>query len=130
MRKFRSFFLASLLGVGCALFSTGCVALAVGAAAGGTVAYVSGALNVTYDRSLEPVYAACLAAVNDLGFVLVSDRGDRTGGEIIARTARDERIRIEMVPVADTATKVSIRVGTFGDEALSNRIQQAIRDRL
>lgn len=127
--KLKKLLLVPLLAV-CAAFSTGCVAVAVGAAAGGTIAYVRGELEVTYDYELERVYLATRAAVDDLGFSLVSDRGDRTGGEIIARTARDQRVQITMIPVADRATEVKIRVGAFGDQELSVRIHDAIRKRL
>jgi ABC-type sugar transport system substrate-binding protein len=119
----------SLLGLS-TLLTAGCAAVAVGAAAGGTVAYVRGDLEVTYDHSLERVFDAARAAMDDLGFATVSDRGDRTGGEIVARTARDRRVQIVLEPVADQVTKVRIRIGTFGDQDLSMRINEAIRERL
>lgn len=127
LKPFFLVFLLALSGVGTA----GCAAIAVGAAAaGGTVAYVRGDLQTTFDHNLERVYEATLGAVDDFGFALISDRGDRTGGDLVARTGQDRRVKISMVPVGDELTEVSIRVGAFGDQDLSMRIHDAIRARL
>lgn len=110
--------------------SVGCVAVAVGAAAGGTVAYVRGDLEATYENSLEEVHDASIAAINQLGFSLISDRGDRTGGDIIARTGNDRRIQVTIRPLGDRLTQARIRIGTFGDQDLAMRIHEEIRQRL
>lgn len=128
-KPLKSLLLLSLLSLA-ALFSVSCVAVAVGAAAGGTVAYVRGDLQVTYDASIDDVQNAAVAAVKELGFSLISDRGDRTGGEVVARTSEDRRIQITIKPAGDNLTEARIRVGTFGDQDLSLRINEAMRRRL
>lgn len=129
-KNFKKLLLVSSLAVW-VVFSVGCVAVAVGAAAaGGTVAYVRGGLEANYEASLERVQDASVAAIDDLGFSLISDRGDRTGGDIIARTGQDRRIEITVRPLGDQLTQARIRIGTFGDQDLSMRIHERIRDRL
>jgi hypothetical protein len=129
-KKLKKTLLVSLLGFW-SMASVGCVAVAVGAAAaGGTVAYVRGDLEANYESTLEQVHEASVAAINHLGFSLISDRGDRTGGDIIARTAEDRRIQLTIRPLGDQLTQARIRVGTFGDQELSMRLHKEIRQRL
>lgn len=109
---------------------TGCVAVVAAGGAAGTVAWMRGALETNVEGSAERVATAAQRAVADLGFASVSQTTDATGGEIVARTAKDERIRIELTRITDSSTKVSIRVGTFGDQAISQQVLDAIKRRL
>ena len=49
---------------------------------------------------------------------------------IVARTAEDKKIEIKVSSVSAAQAKVQIRVGVFGDEALSQRILEKIRANL
>ena len=109
---------------------TGCVAVIAGAAGAGTVAYIRGELESTlsagYDRSVE----ATNLAVQQLQFARVSERRDALMDTITVRTAGDRKVVIRINKVADFNSKVRIRVGVFGDEALSLTILDKIRSNL
>ncbi|MBN1223713.1 MAG: DUF3568 family protein [Candidatus Aminicenantes bacterium] len=110
-------------------FLSGCFAAAVGAGAG-TVAYVRGDLVVTEAAGLENVHDAALKAVHDLDLNLISQKKDALSGEITARDIKDKKIQIKLAAVTDETTKVSIRIGTFGDETKSRVIYEKIRENL
>lgn len=128
-RILRSFALLLVLAA-TAVFSGGCVAVVAAGAAAGTVAYVRGTLKATLDHPVERVGAAADQAVRDLKFAAVSSKVDAVSGEIIARTARDVKIEIALKRVSDNSTQVEIRVGTFGDQAISQQVLEQIRKNL
>ncbi len=45
----------------------------------------------------------------------------------MTRTPQDEKVEIKLTNLSDTATKVSIHVGVFGDEAVSRTVLDPIR---
>lgn len=111
--------------------TTGCVAVAVGAAAGaGTYAYIKGELKSTESASLERTWSATQGAMKDLQFVVTSQKKDALEAELIARNASDKKITVSLKKISDTATEVRIRVGSFGDESLSRVILEKIKHRL
>jgi len=107
-----------LLGSGCFLVAVG----AAGVVGAGTVAYIRGELDSALSNDLRTVDTATQRAVGQLQFAFVSDRADAFTSEIIARTANDVKVEINLTKQADNLTKVQIRVGTFGDEPMSRAI--------
>lgn len=111
--------------------TAGCVAVAVGAAAGaGTYAYVSGVLKSTESASLDRTWTAAQGALKELEFPIISRQKDALEAELVARTSSDKKITIKLKKLSDTATEVRIRVGTFGDESMSLAVLEKIRKRL
>jgi hypothetical protein len=108
---------------------SGCVAVAVGAGAG-AVAYIRGDLEATLEGSLNATNKAADRAVSQLEFVKISDRKDALAANLTARTAQDKKVEIIMTKVSGQVTKVKIRVGIFGDEAVSLAILDKIRANL
>lgn len=106
---------------------SGCVAVAVGSAAAGTVAYVRGDLEATVDASYERSLRATKAGIERMRFNLVSERSDAVSGRFIARTALDKKVDVLVTKDAEKATKVRIRVGVFGDEQISLALLDAIK---
>lgn len=109
-----------------AVFQSGCVAAAVGAGAG-AVAYIRGDLEASLDASLSVAARATDRAISQLEFAKVSERKDALTANFIARTAQDKKIEIVLTKVGDKVTKVKIRVGVFGDEAISLAILDKIK---
>ena len=109
---------------------TGCVAVIAGAAGAGTVAYVRGELESTLSSGYEKSVEATNLAVQQLQFAKVSERRDAVMDTITVRTAGDRKVVIRISKVADLTSKVRIRVGWFGDEALSLTILEKIRANL
>jgi hypothetical protein len=109
---------------------SGCLVVVAGAA-GGTVAYVKGALTANLPNPIVDVQKATKKALTkDLNFVLINSSEDAVTAVYHARNAKDEKIEIRLDLVTDTTTKIDIRIGTFGNETLSQLILQKIQKRL
>jgi endo-beta-N-acetylglucosaminidase D len=104
--------------------------VAVGAGAVGTVAYVKGDLEAVEAKDLDTVYAATLRAADELGLKVTKKSKDAMSAAIIARDAEDKKVTIKLKKTADNTTKLSIRIGVFGNERKSRLIYQAIQDNL
>ncbi|HUG11846.1 MAG TPA: DUF3568 family protein [Opitutaceae bacterium] len=100
--------------------TTGCVATKT--AARDTVSWIRGALEVNLDSSVEDAGRAATTAVKNLKFMNVVSRVDVVSGEINAETAQGTDIDILIDKISERITRVSIRVGAFGDEAVSRLI--------
>ncbi|MGE5608167.1 MAG: DUF3568 family protein [Bacillota bacterium] len=121
--------LAGVLGL-ILVTQSGCLIAAAAAGTGATVAYVKGDLDANVDASPQRTVEATNAAVKDLGFVLVSSNGSAADGEVIARTATDKRVKVTMKRLSEKSSKVTIRVGTWGDEAISVQVLEKIKAHL
>ena len=133
MKQIQSQLILCVLVVLLAVCATGCLLFAAGAAAGAGVAgykYGKGELKSTEPASLDQTWDATLAAAQDISLPIVSQTKDALHGHLVSRTANDKKVDIDLKKVSDANTEVSIRVGTFGDEAMSHTILDAIRKRL
>ncbi len=122
--------LAVLLLGALVLGTSGCLAVAAGAGAGAAVAYVRGELSTTLAADYAAATAATNRAIEQLQFVKVSERKDALLDVIVARNAADKKIEIRLENTARELTKVRIRIGIFGDEALSMAILDKIKANL
>lgn len=120
----------AILLVGMAVFGQGCVAVAVGVGAAGTVAYVRGDLESVESENIEAVYEATQKALEELELRVTKKTKDAMTATITIRDAEDKKITIKLDSTAENTTKLSIRVGVFGDERKSRLIYQKIRDKL
>lgn len=103
------------LGCGLVLMTmlSGCAALVVGAAAGGaTVSYVNNELQATEPVSLERVWKATLRAVQDAGYVRVSERQDARQALWKGENALGQPVVVRLQRMGDDSTRVVVRVGT------------------
>lgn len=129
--KKSCFLLSAVLGL--ALFCNGCVLLLVGGAAAagaGAVAYHDGQLDASEAVSLAKARSTTLAALRDMNYGIVGDDTSPVKNVIVARTGNDTKITVTLEKLSDTVTKIRVRVGVFGDEALSGRIMERIKSRL
>lgn len=106
---------------------TGCGLAVVGGAAAGTVAYIRGDLNAVLDGSLNKSVKAVDAAIKETGVNQISRNVDKLGANYILRTAQDDKVEITLEKATNKATNIVIRVGVFGDEALSHQILSEIQ---
>lgn len=109
---------------------SGCVAVVAAGAAGAGVAWVRGTLEANLEHNLDDVFAAAQRALGDMEFAKIDDQKSGVDARLIARTALDKRVEIKIEKVTARTTKVSIRVGVFGDESLSTVILEKIKSRL
>jgi len=131
MRKERVFLILAL--VGTAVLAQGCTVALVGAgvaAGAGTVAYLRGDLEAVEPKNIDTVFEATEKAVEELGLKVSKKTKDKMSAVIIARDAQDKKITIKLRAAAEGSTKLSIRVGGFGDETKSRLIYQKIREKL
>jgi len=103
------------------------VAVVAGAGAGAAVAWVRGDLEATLDAGLDKGVDAVNAAIVQLKFAKVSEKKDALQAIVIARNAADKRIEFQLAHQGARLTKLKIRVGVFGDEALSLSILEKIK---
>jgi hypothetical protein len=112
------------------IMTEGCVVAAVGAGAAGTVAYIKGDLEAVEGAGIDEVYAATEAAADELELFIISKKKDKLSAGITARDAEDKKVDISLAATADGSTKISIRVGTFGNETKSRLIYDKIKEHL
>lgn len=128
MRK-QQLILVSML-IGTAVLVQGCIIAAVGAGAAGTIAYVKGDLESVQSYNIDTVYQATLDAMNDLDLPVLSKTKDALTAEVVARDAQDKKVTIKLKAATEETTKLSIRIGTFGDKTKSQLIYDKIQENL
>ncbi|HEX5271664.1 MAG TPA: DUF3568 family protein [Gemmataceae bacterium] len=135
LRRGRSRWLwAAYLGLAAlALGNAGCLVAAAGGAAAGVAgyAYYKGKVYRTYVANVEDVRLATRKALGELQMPITKDEGSPKGGEIEAYHDKDKiviALEVEDSPMAGSpaVTQVGIRVATFGNEGLSERIHDQI----
>ena len=116
--------LAAALGAG------GCVAAAGAAAGYGAWEYNNGeyvgVCGATFDRS----WRATQDALTGMGMTVLSAKRERIRGEVRAKRPDGTAVTVELSPQSSDFTRLTIRVGVFGDEVASRRIVAAIKERL
>jgi hypothetical protein len=127
--KTNQFIISALLAA-LALTVSGCVVAAVGAGAAAGVGYIRGDLEATLENDVEEVYEASLQALGQLKLAVVSKQQDALGAKIVSRNIEDKKIQINLKQNEGGITKLTIRIGIFGDEAQSRLIYDKIRDNL
>ena len=96
----------------------------------GKASYGWGNLESVEDASIEKVHAATLKALEDLKLPAIQKDLDSMSGKIVARDVADKKIIVTLRATTDGNTKLSIRVGTFGDEAKSHLIYEQIKKKM
>jgi hypothetical protein len=134
--RVRGVWIGAVLVAGMALTSSGCLFVAAGAAAGGGAAagyaYYKGLVTREYVANVDDVWAATHAALADLGMPVSHEERANGGASLESRTADGDRVRISFdvapsrIPAEGSLTRVGVRVATFGDVAVSERILDQI----
>ena len=107
----------------------GCIVVAAGAGAG-AVAWVRGELTSSVPHDLDQTFAATQRALAAMDLAKISDHKTGLDAQLVSRTALDKRVEIKLERVSDKLTKVRIRVGVIGDEALSLAILDKVKAEL
>lgn len=96
----------------------------------GKTLYSWGELNATESAGIEKVYGASLKAVEELKLPIIQKGVDAMSGKIVTRDVEDKKIIITLTAVTDGMTKLSIKVGTLGDEGKSKLIYEQIKKKM
>ncbi|MCK5272721.1 MAG: DUF3568 family protein [Sedimentisphaerales bacterium] len=109
----------------------GCVVVAAGAAAAGTVAYVRGDLESIMEEDITAIYESSKQALRDLEIEIVGTDKDLLSAVVNGKGAEDKKIVIKMKRIEQgRLVKLTIRIGTFGDKTLSQIIYNKIHKNL
>ncbi len=112
--------LFAIYGIGCAAFVAG------GAIGGGTAVYIKGQVEETFNNPVPRVHEATLAALKDLNMPVIEDTHDSTSAKMKSVVASGEDVWIDISALSNTASKMTIRVGTLGDEGKSTAILNTV----
>ncbi|MCH2207234.1 MAG: DUF3568 domain-containing protein [Lentisphaerales bacterium] len=125
----KQIFIATVLAL-TLLLNAGCfLVLVAGGAVAGT-AYVLGKLEATVDGNLDQVDAAVAKALKNLELVKMSHSKTTLEATHTSRNAKDQKISVELEKLTEKTTKIFIKVGNFGDEAMSYRILEGVKENL
>ncbi|UCE39462.1 MAG: DUF3568 family protein [Thermoplasmata archaeon] len=125
--KSKSLLLTIILGMGL-LANSGCVLLVGGAAGAGAVAYLGGELKSDEEISLDRLWDATQAAIKDMGLTVKTKEKDYLSAKLVAVTADDKNININLKRKSDNLTEIAIRIGKFGNESMSQQILNEIKN--
>jgi len=116
---------AGMTGSGCALF----VVAGAGASVGvGAAQYIRGELKQAYAAPIEKAWNAALATAEDLKMRPTEKSTDNIdqNREIKGKTDEGRDFQIAFEAMSKDVTMVKVRIGVFGDEAYSKKIQERI----
>ncbi|KPK98053.1 MAG: hypothetical protein AMJ95_06260 [Omnitrophica WOR_2 bacterium SM23_72] len=124
MRKI-GIFLVSMV---CLVQLYGCVALLAGAAGGaGTAAWLSGKLsqevNVSFDRALQ----ASRRGLESLKFRVTKETLKEDVAQLMSKYSDGRTIWVDVHRVADSASRIEVRVGATGDKEAAQKVLNQIR---
>jgi hypothetical protein len=104
----------------------------VGAAAGAAAGYVwyKGATKHQLKASLPQVERITREALEELELVGIDSVADKLKGEITARMADGTKVRISLKAIDFEQTEIQVRVGRFGNRAISEQIVRHVERRL
>lgn len=123
-------FTASLFVCAMCFCTAGCGAIIVGgAAAAGTYYYMDGQAQATYSTSLNKAFDASLAACKQMGITVTKQSKTGASAEISGVLSGDTTT-ISLKLVGDNITEITVRIGLWGNEESSRRLQKAIRNGL
>jgi hypothetical protein len=123
-------FVLPLLLAAALMFVQGCMTVALVGAGAGTVMYAKGDLEAVLSNDINSAYEATQKSVKQLELNVSSKVKDELTAKIVARDAQDKKITIRLASTAENTTKISIRVGLFGDETKSRLIYEQIQKNL
>jgi hypothetical protein len=110
---------------------SGCVAFAVGAAAGaGGYAYVKGSLEKNYDHTVTEVHKAASKALRALDIQKTDSELNKHSSYIIGLLEEGKKVKVSVTALTERSSKLEIRVGLIGDKTVSRMILNSIEKHL
>ena len=121
-----------LIGLCVVLLATqaGCFLAVAAAGTGAGVAYVRGDTDAVVSALPQEVAAASAAAAKEMNLTVTSNNSSRLDARVVARTASDTPVVVSVKAEGPEASRVSIRVGRFGDDVMQATMLEKIRQNL
>lgn len=117
----------SLVAVSALVMVCGCASTVdPGEEGSGTYSWSQRELKGEFGGPLLDVAAAAERAFKDLRLVSVDQTVDGLKGKVTARTADGSSVRIKLKAMEFETTRFSIKVGAFGDKAMSQQVARYI----
>ena len=113
-----------------AFTGAGCLLVAAAGATGGVVAYNSGDLEIDVEAGPQRTVEATKAAMDDLDLPILSAYASGLEGKVEARVGTDNKATVKVRGRSERVSHVIIRIGTFGDESMSQMILEKIKANL
>ena len=130
MRLLISTLIMIVLCVGLLATQAGCFLAVAAAGTGAGVAYVRGDTDVVLNARPQAVAAASAEAAKQMELTVTSNNASSLDARVVARTASDTPVVVDVKSHGPDASRVSIRVGRFGDDALQSTLLEKIRQNL
>ena len=108
----------------------GCLLVAAGAGSAAGVAYVRGDTETVVDGDTKAVTAASEAAAKQMDLTVISSNASSLDGKVVARNAGDTRVIVVVRAEGERSSRVSIRVGNFGDDVMQATLLEKIKANL
>lgn len=113
------------------LMASGCIPIVVGAVAGaGGVTYLRGTLVKNVPATVPELHEATLEAFKTLKMYVVEDKLEKRTAKVKAEYEDGKTVNVFIDALTEYATKITIRVGVFGDQDESLAILGAIEEKL
>ena len=92
-----------------------------------TISYLHGDQHATLGASPQAITDATIAAGQELQLPVDSHASDGLVGRVVLHTADGTKVEVSIKAVASDQSEVIVRVGTFGDKVLQDRMLQKIK---
>jgi hypothetical protein len=89
-----------------------------------------GTYSVNVDSTPDKVTDAANKACQDLKLSDINSNGSKVDGRVVARTAQGDDVTINIEQAGDNVSKVSVRVGSTGDQSISKQLVDRIKSHL
>jgi hypothetical protein len=107
----------------------GCLLLAAGAGVGAGATWYYSAAREEVEADPRAVVSAATEALEAMDIAVESRKASALDGEVVGRTARDDRVQVEVTSRKAGRSEIDVRVGLVDDDA-ARRILDAILARL
>jgi len=89
-----------------------------------------GVYSTNVDGAPDKVTAAAQKAAADLNLSDIVGNGTKVDGKVTAKNAQGDVVTIDIVQAGDNVSKVTIHIGTTGDEAVSKQLIDKIKSHM
>jgi hypothetical protein len=130
MRLLISTLILTVLCVTLLATQAGCFLAVAAAGTGAGVAYVRGDTDVVLPARPQAVAAASAEAAKQMELTVTSNNATTLDARVVARTASDTPVVVDVKSHGPDASRVSVRVGRFGDDVMQSAMLEKIRQNL
>jgi hypothetical protein len=95
-----------------------------------TVSYIRGDQHATLAAAPPQIADATVAAAQELDLPVDSHSADGLVGKVLAHTSDGTKVEVNIKAQPNDQSEVTVRVGTFGDKALQQRVLDKIKAHL